>query len=730
MKCITAAILFIFFNSVVAAADTLNINQTVLPAAYPSIFNGMSSMSLNDQVLYDTSATGETISSQFSDTIYQLSKSIGIKDFRFPGGTIGNFYHYYGKGYGIDTSEINCAPGRIGYPWLNNYLRFDKRATKNLIEYFTEEIQAYKNNGENVGVTFRLNSHTHFYKGDLISFSDSIQYIINVYTNNNIALLNSNGDFFLDSTNIGFYALALYNIQQNALFKRIKDKLVRTPGFALRFKENMDAMEYLKSKTIPLLRVEIGNETDAEYIIYDDDLSYSSYDCNTNTAIDSNLANFPIKYFFEGLLKNYIVASLYADSIKARYNIPCGIPAAMRFNYLQPDSNYNPVFIKPYSLPAKLKDLWNSYFGLQPNIQAMIPHLYFQKFIPCDDYAAIPEKYAIHKLTEKFIKAYCDNSILYNLQTISTIANKKPLWVTEWNFTDKSYATGTFLHALYIYHFIRKAVEIYEQKPTLVQSWMYHLLAGAYYPWPIIKSGYDTSSRQYKAQKQITFEPFYIWSSTINKNVKKINDSIWPTSPDLITDVFVNNTKDEIYVQFVNTDSIPHTLSLSNSTLVNNNQLLSIQSANSYILQATSFTSTNYTDCSYLQQNMNENDYRVYADSLTQLDSLLLPALSMGKYTLNLKNTSITHINSSSIKNTVKTYPNPAEDEIHIQLGLENNYQNIQYKLYNLLGELISQNFIQQAHSTINTSSLSSGLYHLQLLSAGKIIDNQKIIIQ
>ncbi|MBK9329643.1 MAG: T9SS type A sorting domain-containing protein [Sphingobacteriales bacterium] len=734
MKWLYACIIFTFLTSKAYSNDTLDISQTVLNDPYPGIFTGISSMSLNDQINYAWDTAGTVISSHFSDTILSLTKPLGIKLFRFPGGTIGNFYHFYGNGYGIDTGETNCAPGRIGYPWANLFLRFDRKVNKNIIEYFKDEVQAYQGSGKQVGVYFRLNSHTHFYKGDLIPFSDSIQYLINTYNNNNNAFLNSNGDFYLDSTNIWFYALSVFNIQQNGLFKRIKDKLVRTPGFYSRFKENLDALEYLKRYDIPVQGVEIGNETDADYIIYDDDLSYSGYDCVTNTtrADSTTLVNFPIRNFFEGLLKNWILVSLYADSIKARYNLPCGVPAAVRLSYLQPDSNHLPILIKPYGLTGKVKDLWNAYYGLQPNVSALIPHLYFQNFISCEDYAAIPEKkdkYIINKLTELYIKAYCNNSMPYSLQSVFNTGNHKQLWVTEWNFTDQSYATGTFLHALYIYHFIRKSVELYEQRPNMVKTWMYHLLASAYYPWPLVRSGYDTTDTHlYYAQKQIMFEPFFIWSNTLHQTVKKIKSAFVQTDANITADAFVNDAAKEIYIQFVNTDTLPHALPLYNRSIRKGNQLLLIESGSSYIADADNFTSTGFSNCEYINQTMDENGYRILPDTLTQFDSLVLPGLSMGKYTLHYTN-AVTSYTAENTVNQAYLYPNPVQGLLHIIWNRELNNQHAAFCIFNTLGEMVFQSPVLNNHTTLNTSFLSPGFYSLQIVSKNQIIENHKIII-
>lgn len=710
-------------------ADSLDISRTQLSTPYPSIFTGMSSMSLNDQVIIDTDYSGATLSSALSDTILALTRPLGIRNFRFPGGTIGNFYHFHGKGYGIDTSETNCAPGRIGFPWANSFVKFDRKADKNIIDYFIAEMQAYQQAGESVDVNFRLNSMTHFYKGDLIPFSDSIQYIISVYLNNNTALLNSNGDRFLDSTNISIYALSLYNMQQNGLFKRIKDKLLHTPGFYSRFRENLDALDYLKAKHIPVSRVEIGNETDGQYIIYDDDLSYSGYDCQSNTIFSDTLfVNFPIKYFFEGLLKNWIVSSLYADSIKARYNLPCGIPAAVRFTYLQPDSSYHPVFMHPYNLSAKTKDLWNAYYGLQPNIRALIPHLYFQNYISCDDYSLFPNKPFLNKLSEAFIRSYCDNSILYNLRTISSVAGYKPLWVTEWNFTENSYATGTFLQALYIYHFLRKSVQIYEQYPRMTENWNYHLLASSYYPWPLVRSGTDTITQVFYAQKQIMYEPFYLWSTTLHDPVKKVVADCWPAMPDVSTDVFVSNDNSALYILYTNTDSVAHRLALSGLSLQNGNQALAVASLHRHILQAQDFTATNYTYCSYINDRLDSNQFRVIDDEPGNSDSLELPALSMGKFSIQLKNAVFTRV-QNQLSAPVRIYPNPAKDQITVEM-MDGGAVDHAYLLIDALGQISASGKLSGNSGRIGLEGLASGAYTLKLKLGSQDIENQIIIIK
>jgi len=109
-------ILFIFICLFCASSsfsiEPLNVNQTVLGTAYPNKFTGVSSMSMFEHVSSEYDSTAHSYKTHIYDTIYSLLKPLNLKVFRFPGGTIGNYYHFYGKGHGIDTSETMCAPGR------------------------------------------------------------------------------------------------------------------------------------------------------------------------------------------------------------------------------------------------------------------------------------------------------------------------------------------------------------------------------------------------------------------------------------------------------------------------------------------------------------------------------------------------------------------------------------------------------------------------------------------
>jgi hypothetical protein len=710
--------------------DSLDINNTVLNTTYPNKFTSVSSMALNEQIesIYDSVST--SYSTNMRDTVFSLIKPLHLKVLRFPGGTIGNYYHFYKNGYGIDTSETNCAPGRLGSDYANQSLSFDNRVNKNIIEYFIEEVDTLKQNGDSIGVAFRLNSHTHFYKGDLIRFSDSIQYLVHLYMNQDSVFLNSSGNS-IDSTKINTLASKLVQLQSDAVIKRIKNALMNDASFMFRFKENFDAIDYLKVHKINILGIEIGNETDAEYIIYDDDLAYLGYDCtNIPDTFPVQIYNLPMKYYFEGLVKNWILISLYADSIKARYNIPVAVPAANGFNYLTLNSNYQPQFVQQYALIAKKADLWNKYYGLQPNIFALIPHIYSQSFMTCNTYATADtfgfDRFTLNKIAERFFKAYIDSVVTFNLKRINFYGNNKPLWVTEWNFTDASFATNTFFHAVYNYYFIRKAMEIHEFSPNYVQVWLYHFLVGAYHGWPLIRTSNNNQS-QYFAEKQITYHPFYIWSNTMNQNVKRLKTPFWQNTNDRIIDAFINSSKNEMYIQYMNTDSSNHFISLNALKLKNGNQELSVEEVERYVLDAASFTSSNYSSCSYVNNQTDNKAYEIIEDKLNRLDSLLMPGLSIGKFTLHLKNKVATNVTTQKITSS-KIFPNPTNHYVNIALNEFSTNDDYQYMIYSSIGLLSDEGNLNRLNNQIDVSNLPAGLYFIQIRKNNQLIENQKII--
>ncbi|MEZ5025188.1 MAG: T9SS type A sorting domain-containing protein [Chitinophagales bacterium] len=727
--------LFICSSVLLFANDTIDINLTTSSTPYPNKFTGVSSMSMYECVDSTFNNANQTIQTNIFDTIYNLIKPLNLKVFRFPGGTIGNYYHFYGNGHGIDTSETTCAPGRVGnVDFANMHLAIDKRMDKNIIEYFREEIDTLKKYGDGIGVCFRVNSHTHFYKGDLKQYSDSIQYLIYKYVNADTSILNTNGNN-LDSNKINTIVNQLMQLQNDAIYKRIKNKLVADTGFNRRFKENMDAAAYLLQHGISILGAEIGNETYAEYVVFDDDLSFLGFDCTQ--APDSfhyDLWQLPLRYYLEGMIKNNLLVGLYADSLKTKFNIYSAVPANNGYNYLTLDANYQPVHVKPYDITVKKSDLWNKYFASQTNVFAMIPHIYSQNFMSCSDFMNVDSIYGINKQTAnqialRFYKYFIDTLLDYNLKRFHFYSNNKPLWITEWNFSDASYATNTFIHAFYDYYFIRKMLDINDVAPNYVQILLYHHLTGGSYGWPIIRTYLNSVNHQFVSQKQTTYYPFYLWSNTMAQQVKRIKTPFWQNIPNTIVDVFKENSNKKIIVQYINSDSVAHFIALNQTKFVDQNEEYVADSVTSYIFDAESLLSTNFSTCTYYNNTNFSTGFQELTDTVSHQDTLWLPAYSMGKFNISLKNDIQTNIKKTGSNFQFNIFPNPTKNTITLQL-LNSKFLHFPYtyNIINEVGNIVLNGKILASNTQIDVSKLASGWYHIYLENKLKEASNKAFI--
>jgi len=77
--------------------------------------------------------------------------------------------------------------------------------------------------------------------------------------------------------------------------------------------------------------------------------------------------------------------------------------------------------------------------------------------------------------------------------------------------------------------------------------------------------------------------------------------------------------------------------------------------------------------------------------------------------------------------NGLLVYPNPASDEVFISLP---NYKNNSFlmKLYDEMGCLVVQTPMQSANSSVSTSSLEDGVYHLIIQSQEQVYTNKIVI--
>ena len=83
---------------------------------------------------------------------------------------------------------------------------------------------------------------------------------------------------------------------------------------------------------------------------------------------------------------------------------------------------------------------------------------------------------------------------------------------------------------------------------------------------------------------------------------------------------------------------------------------------------------------------------------------------------------------SSEVENSIKIYPNPANDLLNIEFVTLSGVEacNTNYSIINSLGQIVREEVLRQAQqpngtftATINTKDLANGVYLLNLSSRG-----------
>ncbi|MBK9192368.1 MAG: T9SS type A sorting domain-containing protein [Crocinitomicaceae bacterium] len=86
---------------------------------------------------------------------------------------------------------------------------------------------------------------------------------------------------------------------------------------------------------------------------------------------------------------------------------------------------------------------------------------------------------------------------------------------------------------------------------------------------------------------------------------------------------------------------------------------------------------------------------------------------------------------NENVKISYNAYPNPAGDIFNIQLKVSaNTGNNYQVKIFNLMGELVSQENLVVGLNVISTEEMTNGIYFYSIVSNSNIIETRKLIIK
>ena len=92
--------------------------------------------------------------------------------------------------------------------------------------------------------------------------------------------------------------------------------------------------------------------------------------------------------------------------------------------------------------------------------------------------------------------------------------------------------------------------------------------------------------------------------------------------------------------------------------------------------------------------------------------------------------TSVDEINASNVK--LSAYPNPTSNNLTIQYSVDGNYDNIAVDLYDVLGQkLISQSLNNRGGKTnLDVSALNAGVYFYAIKVDGQTIRTERLIVE
>lgn len=79
-------------------------------------------------------------------------------------------------------------------------------------------------------------------------------------------------------------------------------------------------------------------------------------------------------------------------------------------------------------------------------------------------------------------------------------------------------------------------------------------------------------------------------------------------------------------------------------------------------------------------------------------------------------------------KAQISVYPNPASEIVNVKL--ESHVNNVDFKLYNVLGDLVVSKTLNEGQNPIDVKQLPNGIYFYSVLQAGDIVETKKLVVR
>ncbi|WP_298425625.1 FG-GAP-like repeat-containing protein [uncultured Kordia sp.] len=218
----------------------------------------------------------------------------------------------------------------------------------------------------------------------------------------------------------------------------------------------------------------------------------------------------------------------------------------------------------------------------------------------------------------------------------------------------------------------------------------------------------------------------------VNDARESYSNAIGDTDNDGFPEIVVNNSGDEnIFLWKNETTTTNNWLKVNLEGVVSNKQGIGAVIE----LKSGGYSQYRYTVCGegYLAQNSGSEFFGIAGNTL--IDYVKVTWLGgaqdifynvTANQTMNiLEGSSPLSIEEFEENNSFTIYPNPASDDIWINTEIQEDFQ---YKIYDMKGLLVSKGKIDHT-KYINVSNLSTGYYHLKLISSRGIF-NKSIMLK
>ncbi|MEZ5009952.1 MAG: T9SS type A sorting domain-containing protein [Chitinophagales bacterium] len=672
----------------------------------------------------------------FSDELMETIADLDLTNFRFPGGTISQFYHYNGaNGYGTIPEDLFCRPNYFNLNGFPEKVKSDSLYPVNFIHSYVDFIkQLEEKQGRSIGTHYALNIMTHFFSGDFIPYNSVIDDLIEENSSSIQNYLDEDIKL-IDSTLMEQVVIAMLGAASDPTMGLIVNSLADQNGFLERFTENISALQFLIENGLSIKGVEMGNENYAYLMLQDDDLSEIPYDC---TAPDSIVEQYddvvlPLKTYMQAILKYVLITSMYNDVIKDIWDLETGIVLAGAGFGVKTIELDQFEIIEYSDSKAKFHELWNKFIGLFDFYDAGIPHLYHKGLPDCEIFEAVTKDDLSYFIKNR-IDFYFKDVIPWQLDKITTQINHKPLWVTEWNINGAGAFGNTFAHATHTYRFLNE-LNHYQEKYNITQA-NYHLTYSLDHDqFSLIRTREQFANGEPVVIKQSMYHAFDYISKTNHQKLQltQIKPEDWfGSSYDTLLNhhfwAYLNEDQSSLTVNFINQadEALIMPIGSINFNIYNDSNLIqSNQIITNYTTQyfdAESMMSSN-KGCSEYPEVF--DDYAVIQNEEWQ-DTIHLPAFSFGKIIFDLSNikTSVAH----HYKTEIKIYPNPCDESFTIQSKDAQTFKSIQ--IIDVMGKIHWLQTTAKDNLEIAVKDLSNGLYTILFIDdTNKIVGSKKLII-